>query len=102
MIFLKVSSGDYGMGVLGDNLVASIAALAPIKRVDSEDFQVLPGPLLHTTNASLRPVANLVTSRRVGYAIFEEDVTARRAVANAREHFAAIVTACQWCRDVLC
>lgn len=111
MIFLDLPTGDgYGWGVCGDALARAIAAAAPageeVVRLGDGDLgmgELLPGPLLQAVRgADLQPIRPLRARRKVGYAFFEEDAVAQRAVAAGAElEWDALAVGSRWCASAL-
>lgn len=102
MIYVKLPTGDHGWGVVGDSLANALSEITPIHRLgdDARAPQVVSGPLLQQTGLTYSPQPGLGATRHVAYAVFEEDLTARRA-AKETSGFDAIATACRWCENVL-
>lgn len=100
MLYVDLPTGaHHGWGIVGDQLANALGALTQVERIDPQAILdlSLQGPLLQSVNANLRPHhSGLTATRRVGYAVFEHDVLARRIAVRALGSFDAIATACRW------
>src|SRR6266540_3569468 len=104
MIFLDLPTGDFhGWGIVGDSLSAALSSLAPTERLRRRpDRMPLPGSLLQSIGHPIRPDhPGLMARRRVGYAVFEKDLRARRVATASLGDFDAVATACSWCEEAL-
>jgi len=105
MLYLDLPTGaHHGWGICGDNLSRAFASMRAIVRLERAERppQPLPGPLLQSVGADLRPHGPELTAlRRVGYAMFEDDEAVRHHAPQALASFDAVVTACRWGEDVL-
>jgi glycosyltransferase involved in cell wall biosynthesis len=103
MIYIDLpTGGHHGWGICGDNLSQALRALAPIERLVRMPKLPVPGPLLQSVGSQLRPDhAGLAAARRVGYAVFENDVMARRIASDTLRGLDFVATACRWCEDAL-
>jgi glycosyltransferase involved in cell wall biosynthesis len=98
------SGGHHGWGICGDNLSNAFAALTTIWRINNDPLPParLPGPLLQSIGQDLRPHRPpIAATRRVGYAMFEDDQVARRTAAAALGNFDAIAAASRWGEQAL-
>jgi glycosyltransferase involved in cell wall biosynthesis len=101
MIYVKLRSGEFGCGIVGDNLCKALGALTTVERLDVASVQAVPlrAPLLERMDNRYRPSA--AATRNVAYAVFEQDVTVQREARQMSGRFDALAPASRWCEHIL-
>jgi glycosyltransferase involved in cell wall biosynthesis len=100
MIFVKLASGNYGIGVVGHNLTKALSALTEVERldVDHPPTRPLPGPLLERF---YNPRPAVPATRNIAYVVFENDLEVRNSSLRSRCRFDALAATSRWCEDAL-
>lgn len=101
MIYLGLPTGPSGAGIRGDNICEALHKRAPVERLLPDQPETkLSGPLLQSAPSTLRPRWRLEAPRRVGYAVFHDDIATGRS-ARKSSGFDCFVTASRWGEQVL-
>jgi glycosyltransferase involved in cell wall biosynthesis len=100
MVFVNLTDGNFGIGVVGHNLVGALSRLTDTQRISPgrapEDR--LPGPLLERFYS---PRPSFVATRHVAYIVFENDLEVARSQLKTRCRYDVLAAASRWCEDSL-
>lgn len=100
MIFVKLASGNSGVGVVGHNLVAALGRLTAVEHLafDTIVDEPLPGPLLERF---YRPVPSFAAARNLAYIVFENDCEFEESHLRLRCKFDLLAATSRWCEHAL-